>query len=208
MMLWKPVLLAALAIFWLAAGVLCLLCPARLASPQPEAAGPELPVPQKHRGRRAGAAIFAVLSLVLLLAAWVVLSLELAPAQPVDFYSDAWAAECGSAVSRNTVRRKDRRARTLTVSHGSFTGAATLWRIYTGGGGEEITIVYQIEVKEGQGDLVLVWPDDTVTRLSGETSPYTFTAGAGETRLRLIGDRGKLEFTITIPSRSGQWMDD
>ena len=68
--------------------------------------------------------------------------------------------------------------------------------------------MYQIEVKEGQGDLVLVWPDDTVTRLSGETSPYTFTAGAGETRLRLIGDGGKLEFTITIPSRSGQWMDD
>ena len=55
---------------------------------------------------------------------------------------------------------------------------------------------------------MLVWPDDTVTRLSGETSPYTFTAGAGETRLRLIGDGGKLEFTITIPSRSGQWMDD
>ena len=62
-------------------------------------------------------------------------------------------------------------------------------------------------MEEGRGDLVLVWPDGTVTRLSGESSPCTFTAGAGETRLRLIGDRGKLEYTVTIPSRNGQWMD-
>ena len=173
------------------------------------------PTPEiEHRrlSQRARVRLVVSVPIVIVTLGWALLgamlgSVTVTPAQPPDFDSDSWAAECNSSTARNTVRRWDQRTRTLAGSCGSFTGAHTLWRIYTPQGGEEITIEYRIEVEEGRGDLVLVWPDGTVTRLSGESSPCTFTAGAGETRLRLIGDRGKLEYTVTIPSRNGQWMD-
>ena len=124
----------------------------------------------------------------------------------VDFGSDQWAAECGG--SRAVYSRRFRSRSTLKLHYGSFTGAKTLWRLYNGEGrSQEITLQYQVEVEEGQADLVLVHPDKTVTRLSEQSSPYTFTAGEGETRLRLIGDKGKLAVELTVPRMSGQWME-
>ena len=190
---------------WLAAGVLLLWLPARMAPPA-EASGPEIPRRRWGPGRRAGAAAFGVLSLVLLGAAWAFSTIEIAPAQPPDFDNDAWVADCSSSFARDTVSHKKRRS--LTQSCGSFTGAKTLWRVYDKEGGKEIAIEYQIAVSSGRADLALVQPDGTVTRLSGETSPYTFTTGAGETRLRLIGDGGKVEVSVTIPSMAGNWVGD
>lgn len=185
---------------WLAAGVLLLWLPARMG-----ASGPEIPRRRWGPGRRAGAAAFGVLSLVLLGAAWAFSTIEIAPAQPPDFDNDAWVADCSSSFARDTVSHKKRRS--LTQSCGSFTGAKTLWRVYDKEGGKAIAIEYQIAVSSGRADLALVQPDGTVTRLSGETSPYTFTTGAGETRLRLIGDQGKVEFSLTIPYGFGTWME-
>lgn len=185
---------------WLAAGVVLLWLPARLAPP-PRSAGPE--VPSRWPGRRWRVA-FGAVSLVLAGAAVGVASVEVKPLT-VDFDNDVWVAEYGGSVARNTVRRKT--PRSLILRCGSFTGASTLWRIYDGDGGKEIAIEYQIAVEEGRADLALVRPDGTVTRLSGESSPYVFIAAPGETRLRLIGDGGKVEVSVTIPSRAGNWTD-
>lgn len=131
---------------------------------------------------------------------------EAAPAQPPDFWSDQWAAECGSSTARDTVKKRYRRD--LSYQCGSFTGAHTLWRVYVASGqGKETAIQYQLTVEDGLADLVLVEPDGKVTRLSGETSPYTFTPQQGETRLRVIGDKGKFSLELTIGNRNGQWME-
>lgn len=166
----------------------------------------------RRLSRRGRIRLVTSVPIVIVSLGWALMGLMLqsftvTPAQPPDFDSDTWVAECSSSTSRNSVTRKNRRARTISVRYGSFTGAHTLWRIYTPSGGEEITIEYRITVEEGRGDLALVRPDGTVARFSKESSPYTFTAEPGETRLRVIGDEGKLEYTVTIPSRSGQWMD-
>lgn len=132
--------------------------------------------------------------------------IEAAPAQPPDFWSDQWAAECGSSTARDTVKKRYRRD--LSYQCGSFTGAHTLWRVYVASGqGKETAIQYQMTVEDGLADLVLVEPDGKVTRLSGETSPYTFTPQQGETRLRVIGDKGKFSLELTIGNRNGQWME-
>lgn len=201
-MVFKAAILVALFCLWLAAGVVLLWLPARLAPP-PRSAGPEVSSRWAGPGRRWWVA-FGAVSLVLAGAAVGVASVEVKPLT-VDFDNDVWVAEYGGSVARNTVRRKT--PRSLTLRCGSFTGASTLWRIYDGDGGKEIAIEYQIAVEEGRADLALVRPDGTVTRLSEESSPYVFTAAPGETRLRLIGDGGKVEVSVTIPSRAGNWTD-
>lgn len=148
------------------------------------------------------AAVFVVLAALFLL---IFSSVEFTPAQPPDFYSDQWAAECNSSTARQSVKKRYRHD--LTYSCESFTGAQTLWRVYVSSGeGEAVTLHYQMTVEEGLADLALVRPDGTVTRLSGGTSPYTFTPQEGETRLRLIGEKGRLRLELTIREMSGQWM--
>jgi len=132
--------------------------------------------------------------------------IETAPAQPPDFYNDQWAAECNSSTAYQTVEKHRRHQ--LAYSCESFTGGHTFWRIYTGRDEEEpVTLHYQLTVESGLADLVLVRPDGTVTRLSGENSPYTFTPQKGESRVKLIGDEGKLSLELTIREMRGQWMD-
>lgn len=124
----------------------------------------------------------------------------------VDFEDDQWAAGCSSYKSVNSYRFRS--GSTLELRYGSFTGAKTLWRLYAGEEEErEVILRYQAEVEKGQADLVLVHPDGTVTRLSEQSSPYTFTAGAGETRLRLIGNKGKLALELTVQDQNGRWVD-
>jgi len=132
--------------------------------------------------------------------------IETVPIQPPDFYSDQWAAECGDSIARRTVTK--RRRHYLAYSCESFTGGHTFWRVYIGSGeGEPVALHYQLTVEDGLADLVLVRPDGTVTRLSEESSPYTFTPQEGESRVKLIGDDGKLSLELTIREMSGQWMD-
>lgn len=154
-----------------------------------------------------------IITAVLLTAAALTLTLalllshiEITPAQPPDFWNDQWAAECSSSTARETVKKRYRRD--LSYRCGSFTGAHTLWRVYVASGqGKETAIQYQMTVEDGLADLVLVEPDGRVTRLSGETSPYTFIPREGETRLRIIGDEGKFSLELTIRNRNGQWME-
>ena len=118
------------------------------------------------------------------------------------------AAGCEDYIARQVW--KERKQDTLTFCCESFTGAGTLWYTSNQYGGREVRISRRMEVEEGRGELVLVHPDGTVTRLSGERSPYCFFPQAGETSLRLLGDEGKLELTVTVrplDGGAGRWSD-
>lgn len=207
-MTWGLICTSASAAFFCIAMGLVWLFTRRIPQEVPQHSGPE--IEKRGFSRRTKARLLAAIPIMAVSLTGIfagVLMDSITVGEPItpDFYSDTWAAECNSSVSRQSVSRKKRRTRSFNCD--SFTGAHTLWRIHTKSGGQEIELEYQLEVEKGLADLVLVYPDGTVTRLSGEDSPYTFTAREGETRLRLIGDKGKLEYTVTIQSMDGTWLD-
>lgn len=151
--------------------------------------------------------LLAVLAAALVLAAggYFLLGRRGEELPPVSFESDRWAAECSFCTSEEQMRHLSDGV--ASFCWGRFTGAENLWGI-RGEEAEEVTIAYTLTAEGGKADLVLLHPDNTVTRLSGESSPYTFTPQRDSmTYLRLIGDGGeKITAEITIQNEGGHWI--